>query len=66
MKKMTHIGILTGDARSGGRKPRVKLRETAKFWVTEGGLKYRKSTGRMATNDAWPMWWLDLDSIKPL
>lgn len=61
---MTHTGQLSGDARSGGKKPLVELRETKNFWVTKNGTKYRKVSGRMAGGDSWPMWWLDVDTVK--
>lgn len=42
---------------------RVKLRETAKFWVDEDGIKYKKSTGKVR-KDYVP--YLKLETIKPI
>ena len=62
--KFTHIGQLSGDARTGNRKPWLKLRETNKFWVDEHGQKYRKTSGYPTGNDPWPMWHLNLETVK--
>lgn len=29
---------------------KVKLRETAKFWIDETGVKYKKDTGKVTKN----------------
>jgi hypothetical protein len=62
----THSGVLRGDSRTGGAKPRVLLRETEKFWITKQGTKYRKSTGRPTGGDPWPLWTLDTESVVRL
>ncbi len=65
-KKMTHIGDLIGDARAPGRH-QVLLRETKHFWVTKNGSKYRKGGfGSRAGNITWPLYHLDLNSIRPI
>jgi len=65
-KKNTHIGIMRGcDARTkDGAKYLANLRETANFWVA-GTTKYRKTTGYPVGQD-WPLYSLDLASIKPI
>ncbi len=63
--KYTHFGVLFGDSRAGGQTPTVNLRETKNFWVSEGGTKYRKDTGRVPGID-WPMWTLDVSTVKPI
>lgn len=65
-KKMTHIAKFHGaDNRTPpGYSIDVKLRETAKFWVDSHGQKYRKDTGTAVGNDAWPMYRMDVDTIK--
>lgn len=57
-----YTGIVTGDARNGNAKKRIKLRQTKMFWVSESGAKFRKSDGS-GTGD-WPLWSLDINSIK--
>lgn len=61
----THVGILRGDARVGDQKPRVLLRETKMYWISKWGTKYRKSTGWPTGGDSWPLWTLDIDTVKP-
>jgi len=65
-KTFTHAGRLYGDARSGGRRPLVKLRLTpsGSHWVDGSGNRYRASNG-WGTGD-WPMWSLDIASVQPL
>jgi hypothetical protein len=62
----THAGFLVGDARVGGAKRSVLLRETKLHWVSEQGRKYKKSSGWPTGGDHWPMWTLDAESVKPL
>lgn len=64
--KLTHVGIVRGSDRRtpDGYCYRAKLRETANFWVTEKGTKYRKKTG--SALGSWPMYRLDITTIKPL
>lgn len=64
-RKFTHTGELIGDARTLNKNIVVKLRETANFWVTEKGTKFRKSSGWQA-NAKWSQYSLDLKSIKPI
>ena len=64
-KKYTHTGQLLGDARTGDKSPTVKLRETANFWVSDTGRKYRKSDGWPPGED-WPVYSLIIGSIKPI
>lgn len=59
----THSGILVGDARTGDKQPRVRLRETKCFWITSHGTKFRKFNGWPAGGNAWPMWTLDIKSV---
>lgn len=65
-RKMTHVGIIVGvDARvPRSYQEKILLRETKNFWVSQHGLKYRKSDGYRP--GSWPMYKLLLDSIKPL
>ncbi len=64
--KTTHIGRMLGcDARTKeGTSYLVNLRETKNFWVANT-VKYRKTTGYPVGTD-WPMYRLDLTSIKPV
>jgi hypothetical protein len=64
--KLTHEGILEGnDARSKpGTKIKVKLRETKRYWVTEGGNKYRKDNGWGVGQ--WPMYTLVVATVIPV
>jgi hypothetical protein len=64
--KFTHTGIIRGyDARTSDKYRRTMLlRETKNFWVTQFGTKYRKLTGQ-GTGE-WPMFCLDLESIKEI
>lgn len=65
-KKSTHIGTIKGnDARTPrDYKRTVLLRETKKFWIDRVGRKFRRTDGSgMGT---WPMYDLDLDSIKEI
>jgi len=64
--KATHVGQLTGDARTGSQKPVVQLRETKTCWVDKHGIKYRKSTGWPTGGDSWPLWTLALETVRPV
>ncbi len=67
MKLSTHKGLLVGcDSRTPDDYTRVVfLRETKLYWIDQYGTKYKKSTGRKP-NEQWPMYRLDMESIKPL
>jgi len=59
---MTHVGIITECYR-----PReVRLRETATWWVSECGLRFRKSTGAAAGSGIWSANRLDLKSLREI
>ncbi|HAL5940605.1 TPA: hypothetical protein H6S84_004185 [Escherichia coli] len=59
---MTHTGIITECY-----QPReVRLRETTTQWVTECGLRFRKSTGAAVGSGVWSSRRLDLGSIREL
>ncbi|ECD6404351.1 hypothetical protein E2Q21_27280, partial [Salmonella enterica subsp. enterica serovar Java] len=59
-KKMTHTGTITECYR-----PReVRLRETGTQWISECGLRFRKSTGAEAGSGVWSANRLDLKSIR--
>ncbi|HBS5970806.1 TPA: hypothetical protein RRW74_005079 [Klebsiella pneumoniae] len=61
-KKMTHTGTITECY-----QPReVRLRETTTQWVTECGLRFRKSTGAAVGSGVWSSRRLDLGSIREL
>jgi hypothetical protein len=60
----THSGTLLGDARTGNKQPTVMLRETARYWITSAGVKYRKSTGWPTGGDSWPLWTLNITSVR--
>jgi hypothetical protein len=66
-KVFTHEGVLVGDARSGGREFKTKLRQTpsGSHWVDERGRKYRLGGGGYA-GERWPMWHLRADTIRSL
>ena len=63
-KRFTHAGTVRGsDSRTPeGYHYHVALRETKRFWVTSGGTKFRKSGGHGIGD--WPMYRLDINSIK--
>ncbi|WP_432735201.1 hypothetical protein [Cronobacter sakazakii] len=59
---MTHVGIITECYR-----PReVRLRETDTQWVSECGLRFRKSTGAEAGSGVWSANRLDLSSVREI
>ncbi|MEB8160714.1 hypothetical protein [Citrobacter braakii] len=59
---MTHVGIITECY-----KPReVRLRETGTWWVSECGLRFRKSTGAAVGSGVWSANRLDLKSIREI
>lgn len=59
---MTHVGIITECYR-----PReVRLRETGTRWVSECGLRFRKSTGAEVGSGVWSANRLDLKSIRKI
>ncbi len=61
-KKMTHTGTITECYR-----PReVRLRETGTQWISECGLRFRKSTGAEAGSGVWSANRLDLKSIREI
>lgn len=68
MKKQTYpytATIIGSDARVLPDFSReVKLRETAKYWVTETGRKFHKV--RLSGIGAWPIYRIKPDSIKPV
>ncbi len=68
MKKMTHWGIIEGcdDRTPDGTQYKARLRETKLFWITEKGTKYSKKFYGNLAGEAWPMYSLQLESIKPL
>ena len=67
MPKMTHIGIIEGyDARTPDNcRRRIQLRETKLYWINQFGQKYSKQRYGYMMGD-WPMYSLDLKSIKPI
>ncbi|MBV8042573.1 MAG: hypothetical protein JO226_08025 [Pluralibacter sp.] len=61
-KKMTHTGTITECY-----QPReVRLRETGTWWVSECGLRFRKSTGAAVASGVWSANRLDLKSIREI
>lgn len=61
-KPMTHVGSITECYR-----PReVRLRETGTWWVSECGLRFRKSTGAAVGSGIWSANRLDLKSIREI
>ncbi|EPV5022005.1 hypothetical protein ACV6R0_004459 [Citrobacter freundii] len=59
---MTHTGIITECYR-----PReVRLRETDTWWVSECGLRFRKTTGAAVASGVWSANRLDLNSIREI
>lgn len=65
MKKMTHIGNRVGIAYNKGMFEQIKLRETAKFWVSEYKTKYCKLSG-YPIGEKFATFKLDIESIKEL
>lgn len=64
-KTFTHIGTLVGDARSPANL-QVVLRETKHHFITRRGDKYKKSTGRKVCEDKWPIYHLDLSTVRTI
>ena len=66
-QKLTHSAIKKGcDARTPRDwRARVKVRETKLYWIDKFGHKYSKKWNGRGTGN-WPMYRLDLDSIRPL
>ena len=64
--KPTHVGQLSGDARTGDHRPVVRLRETVKYWISKDGTKFRKSNGWPTGDDSYPLWTLSLETVKPI
>ena len=66
-KKNTHKGFLIGcDARTpNGFKKEVELRETKLYWIHYSN-KYRKDYDGKLAGESWPLYSLDLSTIKPL
>lgn len=61
-RPMTHVGTITECYR-----PRVvRLRETDTWWVSECGLRFRKSTGAAVGSGVWSANRLDLKSIREI
>lgn len=59
---MTHVGIITECY-----QPReVRLRETRTLWVSECGLRFRKTTGAEVRSGVWSANRLDLKSIREI
>ncbi|MNR35433.1 hypothetical protein D3C85_1532810 [compost metagenome] len=59
---MTHEGTITECY-----KPRhVRLRETSTWWISECGLRFRKSTGAAVGSGVWSADRLDLKSIREI
>lgn len=59
---MTHVGVITECY-----QPReVRLRETGTQWVSECGLRFRKSTGAAVGSGVWSAKRLDLNSIRKI
>ena len=65
MKKMTHKGMVVGNAYNRGIIREVKLRETKKYYISEYGTKYRKGDGSIP-GEIYPILSLDLSTIKEL
>jgi hypothetical protein len=67
LKTYTHIGELTGDARSGDRTLRIYLRKSpsGNRWIDSRGRRYRL-TGGGYTGAAWPLWHLQAETIREL
>lgn len=62
LKTMTHEGTITECY-----QPRVvRLRETSSWWVSECGLRFRKSTGAAVGSGIWSPNRLDLKSIRKI
>ncbi|WP_243703040.1 hypothetical protein [Klebsiella grimontii] len=59
---LTHVGIITECYQSR----EVRLRETGTQWVSECGLRFRKSTGAAVGSGVWSANRLDLKSIREL
>lgn len=68
MNLLTHVGYLVGcDARtSPGYKEEIGLRETKTFWVDKWGYKWRKKNGYRVGGDSFPVYRLDLSTIKSI
>ena len=66
-KTYTHVGVIRGcDVRAGDRTRTVHLRLTpsGSHYVTSQNERFPAKHGR--TRESWPMWYLDVESIRPL
>ena len=59
--KFTHTATITGRGLDKGGV--CKVRETAKFWISVNGFKFRKADGTEA-GVTWPVFTLHLDTLK--
>ena len=66
--KPTHTGTIVGcDARTApDYKEVVKLRETKTLWIDRFCRKYSKKNGYPSPRRLFPMYRLQLDTIKPI
>lgn len=60
---LTHTGVVVNHNYGKPYRTPVKLRESAKYWISEGGTKYRKTTGDPAGATVWTQTRLQLESI---
>ncbi|HAC58866.1 MAG TPA: hypothetical protein DCF73_10995 [Rhodobiaceae bacterium] len=64
--KFTHEGVIMGaDARARGKRFKVKLRQTANYWVDHHGRKYSRRGFEGNGVGDWPLWMLDMDTVRP-
>lgn len=64
-REPTHKGILIGTSIARKKRLKVELRETANFYISEHGIRYRKRSG-MPAGSNWPVYCLDLDSVEEI
>lgn len=64
--KATHTGMIRRCSSACMGKDHVeKLRELKRYYVTEYGNKYSKLSG-WCINSRFPLWSLDIQSVKPI
>lgn len=65
-KPMTHVAVIRGrDARiNSDWRGRVHIRELKNWWVDRHSRRFSKVTG--AIPGAWPLYCIELETIRPL
>lgn len=63
-KQFTHQGKVENYNYGSPYQYSIKLYETKLHWVTENGVKWRKSNGKMVGSDSWSQTRLLINTIQ--